>query len=133
MFFLQKIVKDLPCCLKDTNDFLSRSVAFSVEEVTWICTFDIKSLFTNIPYNEGCKAVRNKLCQNSSLYNRDVRFLMSLLDIILTRNYFRFGGQHYLQLQVASMGSPAAPSYANICFLVLRMRGSCPAPILIRL
>lgn len=46
--FLQKIVKNLPCCLKGTNDFLQRVNPLSVAGVTWLCTFDVKSLFTNI-------------------------------------------------------------------------------------
>lgn len=39
---------------------------------------------------------------------------MSLLDIILTKKYFKFGTDHYPQLRGTSMGSPVAPGYANI-------------------
>lgn len=39
---------------------------------------------------------------------------MSLLDMNLTKNYFRFRQDFYLQQQGTSMGSPVAPSLANM-------------------
>lgn len=58
--FLQDIVKKLPYCLKDTNDFLDRVEEVNVTEITWLCTFDVKSLYTNIPLIDGMEAVANK-------------------------------------------------------------------------
>lgn len=112
--FLQKIVKTLPTCLKDTTDFLNHIAEVNVGDVQWLCTFDVKSLFTNIPYDDGTEAVRCQLCNDPKLSNREIAFLMTLLDIVLRKNYFRFGDQYYLQLQGTSMGSPVAPSYANV-------------------
>lgn len=55
--FLQDIIKKLPHCLKDTNIFLRRVENIDVHEVTWLCTYDVKSLYTNIPLQEEMEAV----------------------------------------------------------------------------
>lgn len=96
--FLQKAVSGLPCCLKDTGEFLTKIRNIDIGGDTFLCTLDVKSLYTNIPYREGTEAIRNKLCERADLTNAEISFLMSLLDIILTKNYFRFGDEHYLPL-----------------------------------
>lgn len=42
------------------------------------------------------------------------RFVLNLLTFILTRNYFTFMDQMYLQTQGVAMGTCCAPSYANL-------------------
>lgn len=51
------------------------------------------------------EAVIARLKNNVRLSNRDISFLMSLLDIILIKNDLKFGMEHYLQIQGTSMGS----------------------------
>lgn len=104
--FLQKVVKTLPVCLRYTNDFLQRIATVNTLEVAWLCTFDVKSLFTNIPYEEGYEAVHQQLCQDNGLSNREIVFLMSLFDILFPKKKIRFGEQSYLQLRGTLMGSP---------------------------
>lgn len=40
-YFLQEIVNKLPCCLKDTSDFLQCIHEIDVAENTWLCTLDV--------------------------------------------------------------------------------------------
>lgn len=63
----------------------------NIEGFTWLCTFEVKN---HIPYVEGCEAKQAKINVNSELSNRDISFFMTLLDIILTRNYFWFGNDY---------------------------------------
>lgn len=91
---------------------IGKSIYF--KDVTCLCTYDVKSLSMNIPLQEGMEAVITKLKDNAMISNRNISFLMSLLDTILTKNYFKFGAEHYLQIQGTSMGSPVAPGYANV-------------------
>lgn len=67
-----------------------------------------------MPLKEGWEAVHQKLCKYPKLSNKDIAFLMGLLDINLTKNYFCFGGDFYLQLEGILMGCPMAPTYAYI-------------------
>lgn len=53
--YLQEELKKCPRCLKDTRDFLRDIESVEVNEVTYLCTFDIQSLYTNIPLSEGCE------------------------------------------------------------------------------
>lgn len=59
--------------------------------VQWLCTVDIKSLYTNILLNEGIVAVREKQSEDVTLSNHKTAFLISLLEVVLTKNYLRFG------------------------------------------
>jgi hypothetical protein len=40
-------------------------------------------------------------------------FLIKLLAKVLSRNYFEFNGQMYIQIGGTAMGTPIAPSYAS--------------------
>lgn len=46
---------------KDTNQFLLIAQYINVSEVNFMCTLDVKNLFTNLPYTEGCEAIWEKL------------------------------------------------------------------------
>lgn len=94
--------------------FLRTCRKIDCTEVKWLCTLDIKSLYTNIPYEEEMLAVQEKLNENLHLSNRKISIIMSLLEVTLSKNYFRFGENFYLQTQGTLMGSPAVPSLANI-------------------
>lgn len=70
-----------------------------------MCTLDIKSLYTRVPYKEGTEAVLEKLKEDPGLTNQKISFI---------KNDFKFGPTHYLQTQGTSMGSPVALSVAKI-------------------
>ena len=85
------------------------------EEVTEediLVTMDVRSLYTNIPNDEGNQAVRDKL--NSSPSKIPTRVITTFLFLILTLNNFIFNGINYLQTLGCAMGTKCAPSYANI-------------------
>lgn len=100
--------------MKDTAEFLERIENIEIDQVTYLCTLDIKSLYTNVPHTEGTEAALEKLKEDKCLTNVKISLIMSLLEEVLTKNYFKFGSKYYLQIQGVSMGSPVAPSFANI-------------------
>ncbi|KAM9330583.1 nuclear receptor ROR-beta-like [Gastrophryne carolinensis] len=57
------------------------------------------NVFPSIPHQEGMKCVKELLNQNVELSNRDISFLLTLLELVLTNNYLRFIDNCYLQLQ----------------------------------
>ena len=80
-----------------------------------LCTLDITSLYTNIPHNEGTQAIKGFLT-----IHRDTNvlphnsYIIELLEVVLTNNYFDFHGKHYHQKSGTTMGTKLAPSYANL-------------------
>ena len=73
---------------------------------------DVRSLYTNIPNEEGIQAVRDKL--NTSPSRLATRVITTFLFLILTLNNFVFNNINYLQTLGCAMGTKCAPSYANI-------------------
>ena len=81
-----------------------------------LCTLDITSLYTNIPHDEGVQAIKELLS-----IHRDIQalphnsYIIELLQVVLTNNYFDFNGKHYHQQKSGTtMGTKLAPSYANL-------------------
>ena len=72
----------------------------------------MKSLYTNIPNNEGIKAVREVY----SLPTKTVatKKIITLLSLILTLNNFLFNSISYLQIMRCAIDTICAPAYANI-------------------
>ena len=56
---LQPIIKEIPSNVKDTQDFLKKLKKIKdIPQEGLLVTLDVKSLYTNIPNNEGIKAVK---------------------------------------------------------------------------
>ncbi|CAJ0932492.1 unnamed protein product, partial [Ranitomeya imitator] len=70
------------------------------------------SLYTSIPHDKGIDCVR-RLLVTSKLDPRTIDLCLELLKVVLTRNYFLFEDNYYLQAQGTAMGSNMAPPYAN--------------------
>ena len=69
---------------------------------------DVKSLYTNIPNQEGINAVKSVLARLDHSLLTSV--ITSFLGLILTLNDFQFNNNNYLQINSASMGT----TYANL-------------------
>ena len=72
-----------------------------------------KTLYTNIPNNEGIKAVR-EACDKHPSKSVSTKVIITFLSLILTLNDFIFNCCHYLQVMGRAMGTICAPAYANI-------------------
>ena len=84
-------------------------------EHVWLVSTDVNSLCTMIP---------NKAVLHAGYYTlhefrpdprvkRSTYSLVHLLEVVLSKNNFKFKGKNYLQMNGTSMGTKAAPSYAN--------------------
>ena len=80
-----------------------------------MCSFDIKSLFTNVPVDETITICLNEL-YNSDLtppkIPKDICF--SLLNMAVKNVEFSFNSYIYRQIDGVAMGSPLGPILANI-------------------
>ena len=127
---LQPIVEETQSYVKDTNDFIKKlnSCRDDIDENTILVTMDVKSLYTNIPNDEGVRATRTFLSRAGKAVLIPV--ITKFLWLILTLNNFIFNGKNYLQTNGASMGTKCAPNYANLfmahfeeIFIYPRIRG----------
>ena len=118
-----KIAKYLVPILKDhtVNDYtVSDSFSF-VDGVIkqnadlHMATFDVKSLFTNIPLNETIDiCVNNLFCRKKKVQGLLKRHFKQLLNLATKSSCFLFNGNYYCQIDGVAMGSPLGPTLANL-------------------
>ena len=90
-----------------------------------MASFDVSSLFTNIPLNESIDLCLDLLFENSDImeYNGcslDCESLRKLLCSAVRENHFIFDGELYDQIDGVAMGSPPlGPTLANIFMCAL--------------
>ena len=111
--FLTPLSTRHPSYIRDTKDFVHRIRRMRIEELCFLFTMDVNSLYTNIDIPLGMAAVRKWLLKYPDI-NRPDTELLELLHLSLTRNDFLFDEQYYLQIKGTAMGKRFAPAYANI-------------------
>ena len=81
-----------------------------------MCSFDIYSLYTNIPLNETIDIILTKLFDDpSSLFlGLTKSCFQKLLQISVLNNFFIFDNKLYRQKEGLAMGLPHSPAFANI-------------------
>lgn len=102
-------VQDTPHLLRIIRD-LNNTHAF--DNNTILATLDVTSLYTNIPHSDGITSLRDVL--RNPITKKDPQALLTLIDLVLKYNYFEFNNEYFLQIHGTSMGTPVAPTYANI-------------------
>lgn len=117
--FLDLILK--PLCnsvnsyIKDDFDFLGR-LPRQVQYNCKLVSFDVVSLYTNIPHDLGKEAVKywlnKKRDKIDSRFSND--FILEALDIVLERNSFYFDQGFFQQVKGTAMGTKVAPTYATL-------------------
>uniref|UniRef100_A0A8C5QIP1 Reverse transcriptase domain-containing protein n=1 Tax=Leptobrachium leishanense TaxID=445787 RepID=A0A8C5QIP1_9ANUR len=110
---LQPLALATKSYLRDTPDFITKIKDLILPAGAFLCSMDVGSLYTSIPHDDGIEVIFRVL-QSLEISDAYRLFLVDLLRLILSKNYFYFEGTFYLQLQDISMGSNVAPSYANL-------------------
>ena len=93
-------------------------------------SFDVQSLFTNVPLHETIEIILNKLfpLPSSSFNGFDRTDFKKLLDLAVLDTHFLFNDKIYKQIDGMAMGSPLGPTFANIfmCHLEQIFLSRCP-------
>ncbi|CAJ0961582.1 unnamed protein product [Ranitomeya imitator] len=111
---LRPFVTALPSYIRDTSDLLTKLEGVVVEPDTIIASIDVQALYSSIRHRDGLRAIEYYISSRGVHCGRHNIFLLELLNFVLQRNYFLFGGKYYHQLRGTAMGSPCAPTYANL-------------------
>ena len=95
-----------------------------------MASFDIKSLFTNIPLDEAINIATESLFpQNDvSLLGLTSEVFRKLLQFAVKNVLFIFNNQLYQQIDGVAMGSPLGPTLANLflCHHETKWLTNCP-------
>ena len=98
---------------EDTFTFIKE-----LEEVreydNFLVSFDVCSLFTNIPLNETIELALDYIFLNNKDIKISRKILKKLFELATSETHFYFNGDIYEQIDGVAMGSPLAPILANL-------------------
>ncbi len=119
---LKPYTKHVKSYLRDTNDFLN-ALPQSVPPDTLLVSFDVESLYSNIPHTLGLEAVKYWLGKfPGTLHSRFSNdFILDAIKLILENNTFYFNSQFYRQIKGTAMGTKFAPIYATLAIAYLEV------------
>ena len=105
--------------IRDTFEFCDHIEQFSKENDwsdMYMCSFDIVSLFTNIPLQETIQICLDTLYRDDAMQRPHMpeTLLQKLLKKATTEIEFSFDNKIYRQIDGVAMGSPLGPILANI-------------------
>ena len=99
--------------VSDSFDFVSRIRALDLSS-TFLCSFDVSSLFTNVPLHETISFIK-RICDDLDIELRiDFDHLKSLILLCTQNTQFSFNNTFYFQCDGVAMGSPLGPTLADI-------------------
>ncbi|CAG2193235.1 unnamed protein product [Mytilus edulis] len=112
---LKPLCREVPSFIRDDLEFLNH-LPKTVNPNSELITFDIVSLYTNIPHDLGITAVKYWLENTENVIENRLtkEFILASLKLILERNIFYFNGTYYHQKKGTAMGTKMAPSYATL-------------------
>jgi hypothetical protein len=119
---LKPLVPKLTSYCRDTHHFITQlSPQSDITEKTVLASFDVVSLYTNIPHELGIESISFWLDKQRNLIpdRFSNQFILSSVDLILKNNYFRFEDDIYLQISGTAMGTKMAPTYAILVMAFL--------------
>ncbi|KAL5260760.1 hypothetical protein ACHWQZ_G010797 [Mnemiopsis leidyi] len=103
--------------LKDSFQFVQQISDININNY-YMVSFDVQSLFTNVPLDETIKICLDRLYRSS---NPDIvpptlpeNVIKGMIEICLKDNTFVFNQKVYYQVDGVAMGNPLGPLFANI-------------------
>ncbi len=125
--------------VRDSFSFVQEllSLDFNSDNLA-MASFDVTSLFTNIPLDETIEIIADRLFSNAIRFHDLTRSeFKQLLNCAVKNCHFLFNGSLYQQIDGVAMGSPLGPLFANIflSFHETSWLNNCPSnfkPLLYR-
>jgi hypothetical protein len=117
--------------IKNSYDFYEKVTSFKpTNNECFMVSYDISSLYTNIPVDQTLDILCNKIfTDNDLIFNEfNKKQFREILNLAVNDTNFLFNGVLYKQIGGLSMGNPIAPTLANIflCDLEEKMLNNCP-------
>jgi len=103
------------------NSYLFLKDILSQNPSKFMASFDITSLFTNVPLLETIDLITGTLFRTDTdtFYDMDKQTFTTILNLATLDSYFLFNNTIYKQVDGVAMGSPLGPTLANIFMVAL--------------
>ena len=114
---ISPLVGNTSSYVRNSTHFRDMILKETIDRSEMMVSFDVKSLFTNVPIDAVLKITKKRLDDDTTLQDRSTLTpdeIIKLLRVCLTTTYFQYDGEFYEQLDGAAMGSPVSPVIANI-------------------
>ncbi|CAF3033919.1 unnamed protein product [Rotaria sp. Silwood2] len=104
--------------IKDSFEFVKKikETILDKEKTYIMCSFDVESLYTNVPVEEAIEITLDYMYKPTKLidipFNREQ--LKTLLNLAIRDAPFRFQNRIYKQIDGVAMGNPLAPIIADL-------------------
>lgn len=119
--------------VKNSYIFAQNMQTYNNSSEYYMCSFDITSLFTNIPLDETLEICLDELFKDNvnNVDNLTRTDFKTLLQLSVKDSYFIFNDKLYQQTDGLAMGSPLAPTLANLflCYFEKLWLAECPVEI----
>ncbi|XP_069976538.1 uncharacterized protein, partial [Penaeus vannamei] len=100
--------------IDNSTAFAKEITSLNYQKPVTMASFDVKSLFTNVPLHETTELIVNNLnISHLDKFGLDKVRFRKLLEITAHHSVFCFDDCLYTQTDEVAMGSPLGPSYAN--------------------
>ncbi|XP_023245013.1 uncharacterized protein LOC106646168 [Copidosoma floridanum] len=129
--FFNKFCKRSPSSLKNSYDLKSTLRDLIVPHNYLLVSFDVVSLYSNLPFSLIKKSVEEKIGRILDSMHLDRKEFLDGLDFLINSNYFTFNNHTYKQTCGTPMGGCTSPWIAEIVLESLeksvlpRCRDSC--------
>ena len=101
--------------VKNAKRFTEMTLEETVNKDEVMVSFDVQSLFTNVPVGQALDVIHDKLLTDETLEDGTPltpQQIIYLLHICLRTTYFLYQGIYYEQTDETAMGSPVSPVVA---------------------
>lgn len=100
--FISITNQDSPICIKNSFQLLKDLKTIKLTDKEIIVSFDVKSLYTNLPIEATIQAVKERLSENQIWKekfkeNLTTDDIIDLLRTCLSNTYFQYNNEYYLQ------------------------------------
>ena len=114
------LLRESEYTIKSTRHFMEIIKRKEVPEGFQMMSFDVNSLFLNVPLETTIDIILRRIYTNHELTTSLTKKEMKELLLLCTKNvHFTFNGQIYIQVDGVAMGSPPAPLLADIFMIEL--------------
>ena len=100
--------------INKTTDFLDFLKQDTNDQFNHMLSFDVVSLFTNIPLDRVLDFIKTKAEEGVFQFQLEINVICRLIKLCVTDTCFSFNSKHYVQTFGVAMGSSLSPILANL-------------------